>query len=380
MTSPSLSAPPRSARLRSLALQALALAAVAATLGWLARNAAENLAARQIAGGFGFLADAAGFAIAEGPVPYDIGDSYLLAFAAGIANTLRAAIPAVALASVLGLLIGIAQISRHPLISRVARVYVDLVRNVPLLVQVLMWYFLLTETLPDAGQPLSWGGVFLSKGGLALPAPESGLLGGIAAAAAGAAAVLGVGRVARRRGQGPAARAGWRWGAGIVAVAALWWWLPLQWQVPRRGSFGVEGGAVLSPEWLALVAALSLYGAAYAAEIVRAGLQAVPRGQWEAAHALGLRWSQALVRVVLPQGLRVMAPPYTSLVMNTVKNSSLAVAVGYPDVVSVATTALNQNGQAIECIGIIAAVYLLLNLLTAAVMALVNARVQIPER
>jgi general L-amino acid transport system permease protein len=146
------------------------------------------------------------------------------------------------------------------------------------------------------------------------------------------------------------------------------------------GTFGVTGGATLSPEWLALVGALTLYAGAYGAEIVRADLQAVPRGQWEAAHALGLTRAQALRRVIVPQALRVIVPPFASLVMNTIKNSSLAVAIGYPDLVSVATTSLNQNGQAIECIAIIASVYLLLNLLIALGMGAVNAAVQLKER
>jgi len=189
--------------------------------------------------------------------------------------------------------------------------------------------------LPSPEQPAQWAdSIFLSKGGLAVPAPSFGEAG---------------------------------WGA-------------LHWDIPQITTFGVSGGAVLSPEWLALVGALSLYGAAYCAEVVRAGLQAVPKGQWESGHALGLTWGQTLIRVVLPQGLRVMVPPYTSLVMNTIKNSSLAVAVGYPDIVSVATTAMNQNGQAIECVAIIASVYLALNLVTALVMAGVNRRVQIQER
>jgi general L-amino acid transport system permease protein len=166
----------------------------------------------------------------------------------------------------------------------------------------------------------------------------------------------------------------------LVLVVGVWLLWPDSWQRPQPGSFGITGGATLSPEWLALVIALTQYSGVYCAEIVRAGLQAVPRGQWEATHALSLTRGQALRQVIIPQSLRVIVPPYTSLVMNTIKNSSLAVAIGYPDIVSVATTALNQNGQAIECIAIIAAVYLTLNLLTALVMGIVNARVQLRER
>lgn len=376
VTPPGLRAGPSSwptARYRSLAAQALLLTAVVAFGAWIVHNAAINLAARNIAAGFGFLNDSAGFAIAEGPVPFEPSDSYARAFAAGLANTLRAAVPAVLLATAVGFAVGIALVSRVPLLRLAARAYVDVVRNVPLLVQVLLWYFALTELLPAADSPLRIAGtVFVSKGGAAFPAPEldaSRMLGGLAATVA--AAVL-AWRASRRRGL---------WQAAVwLAIAALWLLLPSSWEHPELAAFGVTGGAALSPEWLALVGALALYAGAYCAEIVRAGVLAVSRGQWEAAHALGLTRGQALRRVIVPQGLRVIVPPYASLVMNTIKNSSLAIAVGYPDVVTIATTSLNQNGQAIECVAIIAAVYLALNLLTAAVMALVNSRVQFGER
>ncbi len=337
------SQPPRAALdVRSIALQALALGAVVLLGAWLVHNAALNLAARNIASGFGFLDDSAGFAISEGLLPYEPSDSYARAFAAGVANTLRAALPAVILASVFGFALGIAQISRHALLRTLSRGFVDLVRNVPLLVQVLLWYYALTELLPSADAPLAFGTLaYLSKGGFAFTSPDIGA----------PMAVLAIGltlalpwlawrAVSRRALTLPLA---------LLAIVAAWVLLPDAWQRPEPGAFGISGGASLSPEWLALVVALTQYSGAYCAEIVRAGLQAVPRGQWEASHALSLTRGQALRRVIVPQSLRVIVPPYTSLVMNTIKNSSLAVAVGYPDVVSVATTALNQNGQAIEC-------------------------------
>jgi general L-amino acid transport system permease protein len=373
LATPAVRRPRPGLNLRSLGLQALALAVVVLAGAWLVHNAAVNLAARNIASGFGFLKDTAGFAISEGLVPYEPGDTYGRAFAAGVVNTLRAALPAVILASVLGFALGIAQTSRIALVRLVSRAFVDLVRNVPLLVQVLLWYFALTELLPGADAPLALDGAgFLSKGGLALPEPAlSGSSAVIALAASAALLWL-----------------GWRserWRAltlplATVAVIAIWLVVPEAWEFPQHGNFGISGGLSLSPEWLALVVALTQYSGAYCAEIVRAGLQAVPRGQWEAAHALSLTRGQSLRRVIMPQALRVIVPPYTSLIMNTIKNSSLAVAVGYPDIVSVATTALNQNGQAIECIAIIAAVYLTLNLLTALVMGVVNRRVQLKER
>jgi len=362
---------------RSAWVQALAVVVTLAALGWLVHNAITNLAARNIASGFGFLKDTAGFAISEGLLPYDMEDSYLRAFFAGVANTLRAALPAVVLASVLGFIVGVAQVSKHPVWARVARLYVDVVRNIPLLVQVLLWYFALTHLLPSPELPMQWWSrVFLSKGGLSMPEPELSAAFWLLWVVTGAALWIGV--VGVKRNSGPLAIL-----VGCVtaiATLAAWWLAPVQWTVPAPTAFGMTGGVVVSPEWLALVAALSLYGAAYCAEVVRAGLEAVPRGQWESGHALGLSWTQTLVRVVLPQGLRVMVPPYTSLIMNTVKNSSLAVAIGYPDIVSVATTAMNQNGQAIECIAVIAGVYLSLNLVTALVMGRVNRNVQINER
>jgi general L-amino acid transport system permease protein len=292
-------------------------------LGWLAHNASRNMAARGIAGGFGFLEQTAGFSISEGLLPYEPADSYLRAVAAGVANTVRAAVPALVLATVLGLLLGIAATARHPLVRGAVRIYVDVVRNIPLLVQVLLWYFMLTSLLPDVDHPLAMGPLgFLSKAGLALPGPVYD------------------------------SAAGWHWSA------------------PQPGMFGIDGGLALTPEFLALVGALGLY----AAEIVRAGLQAVPRGQWHAASALGMRRGQQLRLIVLPQALRVIIPPYTNLALSTIKNSSLAVAIGYPDVVMVANTAMSQTGQAIECVTIIAVVYLAINLLTSLALNAFNRR------
>ncbi len=356
-----------------IAVQVLVLAAAAGAFIWLAHNAAVNLAARHIASGFGFLGDTAGFSISEGWVPYTSRSSYAVAFAAGIANTLRAALPAVVLASLIGLVLGIGQISRHPLVRLITRGVVDLIRNIPLLVQLLVWYVAMLELLPRAADALNLGNILLlSNGGLAfakplMTAPEAGVL-IVSMLVLFAAALL-------ARGHRTVALA-----AAAVVSVALWLYIPDHWDVPVVGLFGINGGGTVSVEWASLVGALTLYSGVYCAEIVRSGLLAVHRGQWEAAHALSLTRGQTLRRIVIPQSLRVIVPPYTSLVMNTLKNSSLAVAVGYPDIVSIGTTSLNQTGQAIECIAIIAAVYLSLNILTAAVMGTVNRRVQLQER
>lgn len=363
---------------RALGVQVAALIVVIGLLAWLTHNAVSNLAARNIASGFGFLKDSAGFSISEGIFPYETGDSYLWAFLAGMANTLRVAIPAVLLASLLGFSAGTAQISRNALLRTIARTYVDVVRNVPLLVQVLMWYFIVTESLPAGDSPLVVGGVaFLSKGGLAVAVPELSLAPALVLVAATIALPALAWQLTAPQ------RTALRFGATLAALgtlAAAWVVAPSGWERPIEGSFGVSGGATLSPEWLALVSALTLYAGAYCAEIVRSGILAVQKGQWEAGQALSFTRPQMLMHVIMPQSLRIIVPPYTSLIMNTIKNSSLAVAIGYPDIVSVATTAMNQNGQAIECVAVIAAVYLTLNLFTALMMGLVNARAQLRER
>jgi general L-amino acid transport system permease protein len=298
------------------------LTALVALLGWLAHNAQTNLRERNMAAGFDFLfSDSAGFAIGEGWVPYGEDDSYFWALLAGAANTVRVAVPAVIFATLLGLGMGIASVAQNPLLRTLSRTVVDLVRNIPLLVQVLLIYIIATELLPDAESAWSFLGFHLSKGGLILP-----------------------------------------------------------WGEIEETPFGVTGTHTLSTEWVSLVASLTLYAGAYCSEIVRAGLQSVARGQSEAAHALSLSRWQSLRLVLIPQGLRVAIPPYTSLVLSTIKNSSLGVAIGYPDIVSVANTTMNQTGRAMECIAVIASVYLIINLLVSLGMAVVNRRVAIKER
>lgn len=311
---------PSAERRADLAWQALFAAALALLAWWLAGRVGEELAGRGIRSGFAFLFEPAGFAIGEGPLDFDAGQPMWRAFLAGFLNTLRVAAAGIVLAGVLGLAVGVARLSGHPLLRALARTYVEIFRNIPLLLQLLTVYFLLAEKLPPAADAVELlPHVFLSKSGLALPWP----------------------------GETP--------------------W-------PVREGFGIEGGAALTPEFLAVWLALSLYTAAYVAEIVRAGIESVPRGQKQAADALGLSPFQRLRRVVLPQALRLMLPPATSQALNLTKNSSLAVVVGYPELVSVANTGLNQTGQALECLAIVAAVYLALSLAIAALAGAWNAR------
>lgn len=305
---------------------------VVAALGLLVHNTRLNMAARGIHSGFDFLAQGAGFDIGETLIAYQPSDPYWKAFAVGVLNTLRVAVLAIVAATLIGTLLGIGRVSRNALLRGLCYGYVELFRNVPLLLQLLMWYLLFAELLPAVDSALTLGGsVWLSKGGLSIPWPVHGA-------------------------------EGWAW------------------SVPRPEGFSMEGGASATPEFLALLIGLSLYGASFIAEVVRAGLQSVARGQLEAAGSLGLSRGLTLRLVVIPQALRVIVPPLTSQYLNITKNSSLAVAVGYPDVVSIANTSLNQTGRAVECIAVIMAVYLTTSLLTAAVMGAYNRRTAIRER
>jgi general L-amino acid transport system permease protein len=365
------------ARLRRewLVQGALALVVVALLVGF-AQNIAANLEARQIKSGFGFLRDPAGFNIGELLFDYDAHDSYLRAFAVGMANTLRVSLAGIVLASLLGVVVGLMRLSRHALLAWLGSAYVEVFRNTPLLIQLLAIYLLATELLPDSSAAIAIEGVaLLSKEGLQIAVPAAAVL------ALGIAALFGlITGVA-------ASVAAKRWltvGRGLVGVVAglvgtLLAWLVtgaiVGWSKPLLDGFLISGGASLTPEFLALWLGLSLFTSASIAELVRAGVLAVPVGQSNAALALGLTRRQAMAGVLFPQALRLAIPPLASQYMNLIKNSSLAVVIGYPDLVSIGNTSINQNGQALEVIVIIMAVYLSLNLVVALVMGAVNARV-----
>ena len=366
----------RARRLREWLLQGALALVVLGVLAGLAQNIAANLEARQIKSGFGFLRDPAGFNIGELLFEFSARDSYLRAFAVGMANTLRVSIAGIVLASALGVIVGLMRLSRHALLKWLGAAYVEVFRNTPLLIQLLAIYLLVTELLPDSSVALALEGVaLLSKQGLqiAVPAPGSlALLCALAASVPGGVA----GFIAAKR-----------WltvGAGLVGLvagiaAALIAWVAVGaiagWSQPEVDGFLISGGASLTPEFLALWLGLSLYTSAFIAELMRAGAQAVPVGQSNAAFALGLTRGQAMAGVIFPQALRLAIPPLASQYMNLIKNSSLAVVIGYPDLISIANTSINQNGQALEVIVIIMAVYLSLNLVVAVIMGAVNARV-----
>ena len=323
----------RSPVVRSLAYQLIAAAAIGLTVWFFASNVVHNMRLRGIQSGFDFLAQPAGFDIGESLIAFDSARSYGRAFAAGFFNTLRVAGVAIVLTTLLGTLLGIGRFSGSVLVRGLCHVYVEFFRNTPVLLQLLMWYLLMTEFLPSSAEAWAAGPFFLSKGGFSVPLPA--------------------------------------WSAATASLV---------FELPHRGEFSIEGGAALTPEFMALAFGLTTYTAAFVAEIVRAGIRSVPRGQGEAAAALGLSRGQEMRLVTMPQALRVMVPPLTSQFLNVTKNSSLAVAIGYPDLVSIANTSMNQTGRALECISIVMGVYLVVSLITSALMNRYNARSMIQER
>ena len=356
-------------------------------VAWLWSNAVHNLSVRRISTGFAFLGREAGMPIADSWLAYSPKNTYFRAFLVGIVNTLRVAVIGIVLATVVGTLVGIARLSSNWLLSRLAAVYVEVLRDLPLLLQLLFWYVLM-QGLPAARaawKPIE--GVFLSNRGLVLPSIpiDEANLWVLATAAAGLIALYALRRrlIARQMQDGRSRRL---WPYALVLIVGLPALvsaaLGASWTVemPQLRGFNFVGGLTLSPEYFALLVALVTYTSAFIAEIVRSGIQAVSRGQWDAAQALGLRRGFVLRHIVLPQALRVIIPPMTSQYLNLTKNSSLAVAVGYQDIVSIANTTLNQTGQAIEAIALIMAVFLTISLGISFFMNWYNARIALVER
>ena len=374
---------------RSIISQAVVVGLVGLAVWYLVTTTMQNLETRRIASGFGYLEREAGLPIGETMISYAPTDTYFRALVVGLLNTLRVAIVGVILATILGTFIGIARLSKNFLIAKLASGYVEVMRNVPLLLQLLFWYTLL-QALPVARQSLNpLPGVFLSNRGLYYPwidwAPE--LWWGIGAFFAGIAATI----VLRQWAHARQVRTGqqfpviWAALALIIVMPLIIGRLafgagPVPISVPELRGFNFQGGARVTPEFVALLVGLVTYTAGFIAEIVRSGILAVPKGQTEASSALGLKRGQSLHLVILPQAMRVIIPPMTSQYLNITKNSSLAVAIGYPDIVSVANTVLNQTGQAIEGIATIMAVYLTISLSISAFMNWYNRRIALKER
>lgn len=375
------------ARLRSTIWQVLAVGLVLAGLFWFIANALHNLESRRIASGFGFLGSEAGLPIAEHLISYTPADTYFRALVVGVINTLRVALTGIVLASVLGTLIGIARLSRNWLLSRLSGIYVEVVRDLPLLLQLLLVYTVL-QGLPGPRQALSpFPGTYLTNRGLYFPALEISrpVLLVFAASAIGVLASYAYvcWSTAKRVANGKSLPF---WPIVLPLIAGL----PLAtsfitetewaWNVPSIRGFNFRGGANFSPEYFALLFGLVTYTSAFIAEIVRSGILAISKGQWESAAALGLSNGQTLRLIVLPQGLRVIIPPVTSQYLNLAKNSSLAVAIGFQDIASITNTVINQTGQAVEGIAIIMAVYLTISLSISLFMNWYNKRIALTER
>ncbi|MEZ5652230.1 MAG: amino acid ABC transporter permease [Burkholderiaceae bacterium] len=377
-----------SEKLRGVFWQVLLLVAVVVTGWYLVSNTLYNLEQRQIRVGFEFLDKEAGFEISESRIAFDASRSYFRAFLAGLANTLWVSFFGIVLATIVGTLIGIARLSSNWLLARLASVYVEVFRNVPLLLQLLAWYTLFTELLPGVRQSISLGGLaFINQRGFrfAFPVAHPGWDAAGIALLFALLAIWVYRRWARQRQArtGQQAPVGWvslGLVVGLPFMAWLLWGAPTELDVPALRGFNFRGGQVLTPEFTALLLGLSIYTAAFIAEVVRAGIMAVDKGQTEAGMALGLSPGQRLRLIILPQALRVIIPPLTSQYLNLTKNSSLAVAIGYPDLVAVANTSMNQTGQAIEAIAILMAVYLTISLLIALFMNWYNGRVRLVER
>ena len=373
---------------RSIIYQLVTLGCFALLSYYLISNTLANLQRQSIATGFGFLHKEASFEIGEKLIPYTAADSYGRALLVGALNTLFVSSIGIVLTVLLGTLIGVLRLSSNWLISKISAAYIELFQDIPVLLQLFFWYAFFYDMLPVPRQALNpFKGVFLCNRGLVIAVPVAHAAFAYAALAFVAAIGLTflLKHLARRR----QARTGKAFpvltaSAGLMAgLPLLVWWLagaPTQMSVPVLKGFNFRGGLSVSPEFTALLLGLVLYTAAFVAEVVRAGIQSVSKGQTEAAMALGLKPHHVLNLVILPQALRVIIPPLTSQMLNLTKNSSLAVAIGYPDFVSVAGTTINQTGQAIEGVVLIMSLYLMISLSTSAFMNWYNKKMRLVER
>ena len=377
----------RSREGRSVIYQIVAILSAFALIALLVRNTLANMRLRGIQSGYDFLFQPFGFDISETVIEYAHNSSYFVAFAIGMLNTIKVAIIGIALATVVGVLIGIGRFSANYLVKKICYAYVEFFRNVPVYLQLLIWYLVFAEALPDLDGAWNAGHFYLSKNGISFPWPvwELGQTLALVGAGLGLAFGLYYRRLARAHFDltGQPRPVVWVALAATLGLSVLGWLAggaPMEWDLPKVGDFQIEDGGAFSPEFMALLFGLVFYTAAFIAEVVRSGIASVSLGQHEAAASLGLSKSQAMRLVVLPQALRVIIPPLTSQYLNLTKNSSLAVAIGYPELVSIANTTLNQTGRAIEALSIVMLVYLTLSLITSALMNWFNASAAIQER
>jgi general L-amino acid transport system permease protein len=377
-------------RIRSIAYQ-VGLCAIIVFLAYAAvRNAVDNLARARIASGFGFWNSLAGFDISQTLIDYSSqASTYGQAFWVGLINTLLIAVIGIFFATIVGFLVGIARLSKNVLVSRIAAGYVEIIRNLPLLLQLLFWYNAVLKALPDLRDSLSFpGGGFLNNRGLFLPQPifQDRFKYVLAAVILGVLGSIAFRYWAKQRQLRTGQQAPVLWVTlglvlGLPLLVFFFGGAAVEFTFPEKGRFNIRGGVEILPEFVALLFGLVIYTGAFIAEVVRAGILAVSHGQTEAAGALGLRGGPTLRLVVIPQAMRVILPPLTNQYLNLTKNSSLAVAIGYPDLVQVFTgTVLNQTGQAVEVVVITMGVYLTISLVTSLLMNLYNARTRIVER
>jgi general L-amino acid transport system permease protein len=376
-------------RYRAIFFQVALLVAVVSFGAYIFYNTYSNLARRGIASGFGFLSSTSGFDIIMHLVPFSASSSYGQALLVGLLNTLVVAAIGVVLATIVGFIAGVARLSRNWLISHLAAVYIEVIRNIPLLLQIIFWYLVLGKSTPGPRQSIDVAGmVFINNRGLYMPAPvtEPGFwLTPVAFVIAVAASIF-IHRWARARQMATGQQFPILWTSlgliiGLPLLALLIMGIPFHMDIPKLEGFNFQGGMVLIPEFVALTFALVLYTGAFIGENVRAGIMAVSHGQTEAAYAVGLKPGPTLRLVIIPQAMRVIIPPLTSQYLNLTKNSSLATAIAYPDLVAVfAGTVLNQTGQAVECIAITMAVYLTTSLSTSIFMNWFNNKMALKER
>jgi general L-amino acid transport system permease protein len=355
---------------------------------YLVSNTLVNLKRQNIATGFSFVNKESSFEIGESLISYSAASSYGRALLVGALNTIKVAFIGVVITILLGTLVGIARMSTNFLVSRLATIYIEVMQDIPVLLQLFFWYAIFYETLPSPRQAISPGaGIYLCNRGVAftIPAAHPAHKYMLLAFVAGCVIVYLMRRWAKKRQEKtgqifPTFRVGIAIVFGLPFITWLAFGTPLEMDVPKLVGFNFQGGLTVSPEFIALLLGLVLYTGAFVAEVVRAGIQSVSKGQREAAMSIGLRPALVLNLVILPQALRVIIPPLTSQMLNLTKNSSLAVAIGYPDFVSVANTTINQTGQSIEGVALIMVVYLFFSLSTSAFMNWYNKRVALVER
>jgi len=374
-------------RSRGIVIQVAVLLAVALFIAFITFNTITNLKSAGLATGFGFLDDPAFFDINQPLIEYNSQSSFARALLVGFLNTVMVSVLGIIAATIIGVIAGVLRLSSNWLISRLVTSYVEFVRNVPVLLQIIFWWALLTG-LPKVRDSLSLGDTaFLNNRGVRVPAPltEPGFGWVLAALAAGIVIAILITRWARKRQDltGQIFPTGWTTIGLIIGLPLIVYFAlgqPLGWEIPRRTRFNFQGGINITPELIALWLALATYTGAFIAEIVRAGILSVSRGQSEAAFALGLRPNLTMQKIILPQALRVIIPPLTSQYLNLTKNSSLAIVIGYQDLVSIGGSILNQSGRSLEIVAIWMAVYLSLSLATSAYMNWHNKRISLVER